>query len=97
MGENDVGRRIREVRAWRGLSLRATAELTGITHGYLAQLERGEKPVKNRQLLEALARTLPVSPRRVPGRRLRPTGRARHGGVHRYGRTCRLARRLVGG
>ncbi|ACU95388.1 predicted transcriptional regulator [Saccharomonospora viridis DSM 43017] len=63
MGENDVGRRIREVRAWRGLSLRATAELTGITHGYLAQLERGEKPVKNRQLLEALARTLRVSPR----------------------------------
>ena len=62
MGENDVGRRIREVRAWRGLSLRATAELTGITHGYLAQLERGEKPVKNRQLLEALARTLRVSP-----------------------------------
>lgn len=33
MGENDVGRRIREVRAWRGLSLRATAELAGITHG----------------------------------------------------------------
>ncbi len=62
MSENDVGRRIREVRAWRGLSLRATAELSGITHGYLAQLERGEKPVKNRQLLEALARTLRVSP-----------------------------------
>lgn len=62
MGENDIGRRIREVRAWRGLSLRATAELTGITHGYLGQIERGEKPVKNRQLLEALARTLRVSP-----------------------------------
>ena len=72
MGENDVGRRIREVRAWRGLSLRATAELTGITHGYLAQLERGEKPVKNRQLLEALARTLRVSPL-SSGRRLRPS------------------------
>ena len=41
MGENDVGRRIHEVRAWRGLSLRATAELAGITHGYLAQIERG--------------------------------------------------------
>ncbi|MBF6245149.1 helix-turn-helix transcriptional regulator [Nocardia elegans] len=41
---NDLGRRLREIRAWRGLSLEAAAGLAGISYGYLGKLERGEKP-----------------------------------------------------
>jgi transcriptional regulator with XRE-family HTH domain len=60
--EVPVGQRIRELRQYRGLSQRIVAPLAGITFGYLGQIERGEKPVNNRQLLEALARALKVHP-----------------------------------
>ncbi|MFI6031444.1 helix-turn-helix domain-containing protein [Amycolatopsis magusensis] len=66
--DSDLGRRLREIRLWRQLSLRAAAELSGITHGYLGQIERGEKPVNNRQVLEALALILHVSPSDLTGR-----------------------------
>ncbi|WP_051133623.1 helix-turn-helix domain-containing protein [Nocardia paucivorans] len=62
MPPNEVGRRLREIRAWRGQSLQVTAGLAGISYGYLGKLERGEKPVSNRRTLEALARALQVSP-----------------------------------
>ncbi|GAA1232699.1 helix-turn-helix transcriptional regulator [Prauserella halophila] len=62
-----IGRRIREVRAWRGMSIRAAAELAGLTHGYLAQIERGEKPVSMRQTLEGVARALRVAPTELTG------------------------------
>lgn len=63
-----IGRRLREIRSWRGLSLRAAAELSGLSHGYLGQIERGEKPVNNRTVLESLAMTLRVSPAELIGR-----------------------------
>ncbi|MGO1056702.1 helix-turn-helix domain-containing protein [Crossiella sp. CA198] len=57
-----IGKRVRELRTWRKLSLRAVAELSGISAGYLSRLERGERAVTKRAVLEALAATLRVSP-----------------------------------
>ncbi|MGV9611354.1 helix-turn-helix domain-containing protein [Nocardia xishanensis] len=59
---NEVGRRLREIRAWRGQSLSAVAGLAGISFGYLGRLERGEQALSNRATLEALARALRVAP-----------------------------------
>ncbi|MGH3859835.1 helix-turn-helix domain-containing protein [Actinokineospora sp.] len=36
-----IGRRVREVRSWRGLSLTAAAQLAGIQPSYLSMIERG--------------------------------------------------------
>lgn len=63
-----MDRRLREIRAWRQLSVRAVAELSGISFGYLAKIERGEKPIENRRVLEALAATLKVSPAELTGK-----------------------------
>ncbi|MGH3623117.1 MAG: helix-turn-helix domain-containing protein [Sciscionella sp.] len=65
---NEIGQRLREVRSWRQLSVRATAELSGISYSYLAKIERGEKPVNNRHVLEALAMTLRISPTELTGK-----------------------------
>ncbi|MBB4686149.1 helix-turn-helix domain-containing protein [Amycolatopsis jiangsuensis] len=64
---DDLGRRIREIRDWRKLGLRTTAQLAGLSHGYLGKLERGEKPINSRQVLEALALALRVSPDEFTG------------------------------
>jgi transcriptional regulator with XRE-family HTH domain len=69
---NEFGRRLREIRSWRQLSVRATAELSGLSYSYLAKIERGEKPVNNRQVLEAVARTLRVSPTELTGKPYAP-------------------------
>jgi transcriptional regulator with XRE-family HTH domain len=69
---NEFGRRLREIRSWRQLSIRATAELSGLSYSYLAKIERGEKPVNNRQVLEAVARTLRVSPAELTGKPYAP-------------------------
>ncbi|SUA47883.1 helix-turn-helix domain-containing protein [Nocardia africana] len=65
---NDLGRRLREIRAWRGLSLEAAAGLAGISYGYLGKLERGEKSLENRRTLEAIAAALRVAPSEFTGR-----------------------------
>jgi len=57
-----IGRRVREIRHWRGLSVTVCAELAGITHSYLSMIERGQRPVTKRSLLESLANALQVSP-----------------------------------
>jgi transcriptional regulator with XRE-family HTH domain len=59
---NIVGRRLREIRDWRGYSLEVAAGLAGISFGYLGQLERGEKALTSRATLEGLARALKVAP-----------------------------------
>ena len=87
MGEippNEVGRRLREIRAWRGQSLEVTAGLAGISYGYLGKLERGDKPLENRHTLEALARALRVSPQEfspAPWQMFGRPSEAAHGGV----------------
>ncbi|MGH3753579.1 MAG: helix-turn-helix domain-containing protein [Pseudonocardiaceae bacterium] len=62
MQVRSIGGRIREIRIWRGMSLKATAELAGITEGYLSRIERNERPVNSRSLLEAIAAALRVAP-----------------------------------
>ena len=57
-----IGRRIREIRAWRDMTLKAVADLSGISEGYLSRIERGERPVDRRSLLEAIAVALRVAP-----------------------------------
>lgn len=62
-----IGRRVREIRNWRGLNLTATAGLAGISQPYLSMIERGLRPVSKRATLEALARALRVSPAELTG------------------------------
>ena len=57
-----IGRRVREIRIWRQMSLKAVAELAGISEGYLSRIERGERGVHRRSLLEAIASALRVAP-----------------------------------
>ncbi|MGH3722120.1 MAG: helix-turn-helix domain-containing protein [Pseudonocardiaceae bacterium] len=61
-GVRSIGRRIGEIRSWRGMTLRAVAELAGITEGYLSRIERGERIVGRRSLLERIAAALRVAP-----------------------------------
>jgi len=63
-----IGRRLREVRSWRRLSLSAVAGLAGITPAYLSMLERGLRPVARRQTLESLSHALRVSPSELTGK-----------------------------
>ncbi|HET9256054.1 MAG TPA: helix-turn-helix transcriptional regulator [Pseudonocardiaceae bacterium] len=62
-----IGQRLREVRNWRDKSLRVIAGLAGISESYLSRLERGERQVDSRSLLEALAAALEVAPGDLTG------------------------------
>jgi transcriptional regulator with XRE-family HTH domain len=62
-----IGHRLREIRYWRDKSLRVVAELAGISESYLSRLERGERHVDRRSLLEALAAALEVAPGELTG------------------------------
>ena len=66
--DQHIGRRVREVRHWRGMSLTATAGLAGISAPYLSLIERGQRPVTKRVLLEALAHALKVSAAELTGK-----------------------------
>ncbi|HEY3480577.1 MAG TPA: helix-turn-helix domain-containing protein [Streptomyces sp.] len=72
---DDLGRRIRELRLWRGLDLRVTADLAGLSYGYLGKIERGEKTLNSRQTLEAIAWALRVAPDEITGSTPAPAGR----------------------
>lgn len=61
------GARVREIRQWRDLNLRTTAGLAGLSYSFVAKVERGVKPVNNRQTLEALANALRVAPEEFTG------------------------------
>ncbi|MBF6189195.1 helix-turn-helix transcriptional regulator [Nocardia farcinica] len=71
---NEVGRRVREIRLWRGLSLTAAAGLAGISYGYLGRLERGEQALTNRRTLEHIAQALRVAPSEFNGQPWEPGG-----------------------
>ncbi len=64
---SSIGQRLREVRAWRGLSLRAAAGLAGFSAAYLSMIENEKSPVDKRSTLEALATALRVSPGELTG------------------------------
>ncbi len=57
-----IGRRLRELRFWRGKSQRVIAELAGISEGYLSKLEHGHSPIERRSLIAALANALDIAP-----------------------------------
>ncbi|MCP2258853.1 Helix-turn-helix domain-containing protein [Streptoalloteichus tenebrarius] len=67
-----IGQRVREIRAWRKMSVTVTAELAGITKGYLSLIERGQRAVTKRTTLEALAQALRVSPTDLLGKPYAP-------------------------
>ncbi|HEX2289806.1 MAG TPA: helix-turn-helix transcriptional regulator, partial [Pseudonocardiaceae bacterium] len=62
-----IGQRLREIRHWRGKSLRVVAELAGISESYLSLIERGQRPLDRRSKLEALAAALEVAPGELTG------------------------------
>ncbi len=70
---NVIGRRLREIRSWRGLSLTVAAELAGLSKGYLSRIERGERPVQRRATLESLAWALQVAPSEITGQPYPPS------------------------
>lgn len=70
-----IGRRVREVRAWRKRSLTAVAGLAGMSPAYLSMIERGERPVTKREVLERLANALQVSPADLTGKPYAPVDR----------------------
>lgn len=57
-----LGWRVRELRCWRGLTLREAAGLAGCPYSFWGQVVRGEKPITNRRTLEAMAGALQVHP-----------------------------------
>jgi len=61
------GRRLREVRIWRGLTLREAAGLAGRSFSFWGQVERGERAVTNVRTLEAMAGALRVHPSELTG------------------------------
>jgi transcriptional regulator with XRE-family HTH domain len=62
-----IGRRIREIRVWRGMDQKVLAQLAGFSASYLSQIERGLKPVNSRSVQEAFARALEVAPSELTG------------------------------
>jgi transcriptional regulator with XRE-family HTH domain len=68
-----IGQRLREIRHWRGKSLRVVADLAGISESYLSRLERGGRQVDRRSLLEALAAALRVAPSEITGQPYPPS------------------------
>jgi transcriptional regulator with XRE-family HTH domain len=71
-----LGRRVRELRCWRGLTLREAAGLAGLSFSFWGQVERGEKPVTNRITLEAMADALRVHPTELTGQPWTPVDSA---------------------
>jgi transcriptional regulator with XRE-family HTH domain len=67
-----IGSRVREIRAWRGMNLSATAGLAEISVSYLSMIERGQRPVTRHAVLESLARALRVSPEDLTGQPYAP-------------------------
>ncbi|WNV83043.1 helix-turn-helix transcriptional regulator [Umezawaea sp. Da 62-37] len=67
VNDNQIGRRLREVRSWRQLSQTAVAGLAGITPAYLSMIEQGKRPVTKRSTLEALASALQIAPAELAG------------------------------
>jgi transcriptional regulator with XRE-family HTH domain len=76
MQARSIGGRIREIRVWRGMGLKVTAELAGITESYLSRIERNQRPVNRRSLLEAIAAALRVAPSELAGQPFPPSAKA---------------------
>jgi transcriptional regulator with XRE-family HTH domain len=66
MGAGDdavtIGRRLRQARCARGKTLVVVAGLAGISESHLSRLERGQRALNRRSLIEALANALEIAP-----------------------------------
>jgi transcriptional regulator with XRE-family HTH domain len=71
--DQHIGRRVREIRSWRGMDQQALAGLAGISQSYLSMIERGERAVTKRATLETLASALQVSPTELTGQPYQPS------------------------
>ncbi|WP_174185521.1 helix-turn-helix domain-containing protein [Nocardia barduliensis] len=56
-----IGRRVRVIRARRGISQQVLADRVGISRGAIAKYENGERPIDSRRTLHALAQALGVT------------------------------------
>lgn len=65
--EDSIGTQLRELRAWRGLTVRVVAELAGMSAGHVSNIENGARRVDRRSTLEALAAALRVAPSELAG------------------------------
>lgn len=85
MSENTgphIGRRMREIRNWRGMSQATLAHLAGFTPMYVSYIERGLRTVDKRQTLEAFANALRVSPPELTATPWEhPDGEEAHGAI----------------
>lgn len=52
------GEELKRIRKDRGLSIRKTGELTGISHAYLSQIENGKRPKPKPEIIKKLANAL---------------------------------------
>jgi transcriptional regulator with XRE-family HTH domain len=68
---HDIGRRLRELRAWRDKPLKVIAELAGLSESYLSRLESGLRRLDKRSTIVALAAALDVAPSDLIGQPLR--------------------------
>jgi transcriptional regulator with XRE-family HTH domain len=62
-----LGLRVREVRSWRGLTLREAAGVAGLSFSFWGEIERGEKPVATRKTLDAITSALRIHPTELTG------------------------------
>ncbi len=67
MEDTTLGGRLREIRRWHQLSLRDAAGVAGLPVSVWGQVERGDKAVASRHMLEAMARALRVHPIELTG------------------------------
>lgn len=70
-----IGERARMIRKRRGMTVQSTAELAGITKGYLSLLERGERRFERRSLVDQLAEALGCSALDLTGEPYEPVDR----------------------
>ncbi len=83
-GAKTLGRRVREIRIWQGLTVRKAAGRAGLSYRFWAQVERGEKPVANRRTLETIASVLRVHQSELTGQPWMPqdpVGAQAHAGL----------------
>ncbi len=77
-----IGRRLKEIRNWRGMTQKAVAELAGFKASYLSRIEHGQCPVQRRATLEAFAAALEVAPGELTGSHELTTASEAMGEVH---------------
>ncbi|MFE0426540.1 helix-turn-helix domain-containing protein [Streptomyces sp. NPDC058953] len=69
-----IGQRLRSARRRRGLSLRALAELCGLSPGFLSMVENGHRHLDRTGHITALAEALRIAPAELTGQPFAPIG-----------------------